>query len=276
MATESIGALVPTAIPGYEDAADIQAALRAYHYGSYSYSPANTSPGSLINPSIAYTITNLQSQITALGTGGIAPTIFTAKGGLITATAANTPVQLSVGGSNGMVLTVNSSTATGLEWAAPVVTLTNSVTLTNKTLTAPIISTISNTGTLTLPTSTDTLVGRATTDTLTNKTLTAPIISSISNSGTLTLPTSTDTLVGRATTDTLTNKTLTSPVITGLTLNDSSIIFEGSSADANETTLTVTNPTADRTITLPDSSGTVGLLSDIEELEILVLMGAIL
>ena len=51
------------------------------------------------------------------------------------------------------------------------------------------------------------------TQTLTNKTLTTPIISSISNSGTITLPTSTDTLVGRATTDTLTNKTLTSPKI---------------------------------------------------------------
>ena len=57
------------------------------------------------------------------------------------------------------------------------VTLTGSQTLTNKTLTAPIIATISNTGTLTLPTSTDTLVGRATTDTLTNKTLTSPTIS---------------------------------------------------------------------------------------------------
>ena len=52
------------------------------------------------------------------------------------------------------------------------------------------------------------------TDTLTNKTLTSPIISTISNTGTLTLPTSTDTLVGRATTDTLTNKTLTSPTLT--------------------------------------------------------------
>ena len=93
-------------------------------------------------------------------------------------------------------------------------------TLTNKTLTSPIISTIVNTGTLTLPTSTDRLVGRATTDTLTNKTLTSPIISTISNTGTLTLPTSTDTLVGRATTDTLTNKTLTTPFISTPTLMD--------------------------------------------------------
>lgn len=58
----------------------------------------------------------------------------------------------------------------------PVVTLTGTQTLTNKTLTTPIISSISNTGLLTLPTSTDTIVGRATTDTLTNKTLTAPIV----------------------------------------------------------------------------------------------------
>jgi hypothetical protein len=99
-----------------------------------------------------------------------------------------------------------------------VATLTGSQTLTNKTLTAPVISTIANTGTLTLPTSTDTLVGRATTDTLTNKTLTAPVISTITNTGTLTLPTSTDTIVGRATTDTLTNKTLTSPAINGGTI----------------------------------------------------------
>ena len=58
----------------------------------------------------------------------------------------------------------------------PVVTTTGAQTLTNKTLTAPVISTISNTGTLTLPTATDTLVGRATTDTLTNKTLSAPVL----------------------------------------------------------------------------------------------------
>jgi hypothetical protein len=59
------------------------------------------------------------------------------------------------------------------------------------------------------------MVDTTTAQTLTNKTLTAPVIATISNTGTLTLPTSTDTLVGRATTDTLTNKTLASPATTG-------------------------------------------------------------
>lgn len=55
----------------------------------------------------------------------------------------------------------------------------------------------------------ETVVTETSTNTLTNKTLTSPVISSISNTGTLTLPTSTDTLVGQATTDTLTNKRIT-------------------------------------------------------------------
>lgn len=63
-------------------------------------------------------------------------------------------------------------------------------------------------GAVSLAIDTATTVDKTTAQTLTNKTLTAPIISSISNTGTLTLPTSTDTLVGRATTDTLTNKTI--------------------------------------------------------------------
>ena len=60
----------------------------------------------------------------------------------------------------------------------------------------------------------------ATTDAaLTTPTITAPVIATITNnSNTLTLPTSADTLVGRATTDTLTNKTLTSPTINGGTI----------------------------------------------------------
>jgi hypothetical protein len=39
-----------------------------------------------------------------------------------------------------------------------------------------------------------------------------------------------------------------------------SLIFEGATADANELTLAVTDPTADRTITMPDATGTMTLL----------------
>lgn len=42
-----------------------------------------------------------------------------------------------------------------------------------------------------------------------------------------------------------------------------SVIFEGATANAFETTLTVTDPTQDNTITLPNSTGTVALTSDI-------------
>lgn len=142
MAVESIGTLVPTKIPGYSDAADIQAALRAYHYGSYTFDTSETDPANLINPSIAYTINDLQDQIDAFS-AGISETTFNAKGDLLTASANDTMSVLGVG-SNGSVLTANSGTATGLEWAIPSVTATNSVTLTNKTLTAPVLTTSFN------------------------------------------------------------------------------------------------------------------------------------
>jgi len=85
-----------------------------------------------------------------------------------------------------------------------------------------------------------------------------------SNTITVAIDSTVATLTGS---QTLTNKTLTSPTInsptitsvtaTALNLTDSSIVFEGATADAHETTLTVTDPTADRTITLPNESGTL-------------------
>ena len=75
------------------------------------------------------------------------------------------------------------------------------------------------------------------------------------------------TVVTKTGTETLTNKTLTSPTLnsptitsltaTALNLTDASIIFEGATADAHETTLTVVDPTADRTITIPNETGTL-------------------
>ena len=209
-------------------------------------------------------------------------------------------------------------------------------TLTNKTLTSPVIDTITNVGTLTLPTSTDTLVGRATTDTLTNKTLTSPTINAATftgdvnfDSGTLFINASTNRVgIGSTTlsqpftvhntssaqihlrgggpairfsSDVAGNSDATRGFVGFATNNDGfmsgsligdlvlrgksqgsiilgdssgryakfadggnlflegSLTFEGSSANTYETTLAVTDPTADRTITLPDATGTVVL-----------------
>ena len=117
----------------------------------------------------------------------------------------------------------------------------------------------------------DTKVGTTDAATLTNKTLTAPVIATIVNTGTLTLPTSTDTLVGKATTDTLTNKTLTSPAMIGTPVEDIYTITDGASVDispangsvqlwtltASRTPITPTAWTAGQAITLmiDDGSG---------------------
>lgn len=62
---------------------------------------------------------------------------------------------------------------------------------------------------------------------------------------------------------TLTNKTLTSPTVSGLYLSDSSIVFEGTTNNNFETTLSVEDPTADRTLALPNKTGTLATTDDI-------------
>jgi hypothetical protein len=50
----------------------------------------------------------------------------------------------------------------------------------------------------------------------------------------------------------------------GISFDNKQIVFEGITDDSSETRLTVTDPTKDNTITLPDSSGTIALINDIK------------
>ncbi len=56
-------------------------------------------------------------------------------------------------------------------------------------------------------------------------------------------------------------------------VTDNTISFEGSTADAHETHLTASDATADRTITLPNATGTVALTSDIDDGTITITAG---
>jgi hypothetical protein len=144
-------------------------------------------------------------------------------------------------------------------------------TLTNKTLEAPVINNATFTGAqagLEVKFGNNIVFEGTTADayetTLTAGDPTADRTITLPNStGTVALTSDLTSYITASSTDTLTNKTLTSPVITGAVFNDGSVVFEGATADAYETTLAITDPTADRTITFPDSTGTVALTSDI-------------
>ena len=69
--------------------------------------------------------------------------------------------------------------------------------------------------------------------------------------------------VGGAGSVTLQDVTTNGAITTNdITLNGSDLIFEGALENAFETTLTVAEPTSDRTITLPNQSGTVAMDGD--------------
>ena len=129
--------------------------------------------------------------------------------------------------------------------------------------------------TLSLPDATDTLIGKATTDTLTNKSFD---LGGTGNSLTGTISEFNSALQGDSfatidNADTLTNKTFTSPTINGGTFSGSftgtmditgtvlsgasPLVFEGATDDAYETTWAFVDPTADRTITVPNATDTL-------------------
>ena len=263
--------------------------------------------------------------------------IFDAKGDLIVGTGSNTGTRVALG-TNGYVLTADSSETNGVKWAAaPAVgsfetsivfegttandfettlqvtdpTADRTITFQDATGTVAFTSDItvsaSSTNTFsnkTIALGSNTVSGTiaefntaltdadfatiAGSETLTNKTLTTPVISSITNgAATLTLPTSTGTValtsdipslsgyVTESGTQTLTNKTLTSPAVSGLSITDGSFVVEGATANEFETTVQFTDPTQDRTITIPNVTGTVITTGDTGSVTNTMLAGSI-
>ena len=116
--------------------------------------------------------------------------------------------------------------------------------------------------TITLQNASGVIPLRDTTDTFTNKSISLATNTITGTKAEFNSAMSDADFATLAGTETLTNKTLTSPVVSGLTLSDGSLVIEGATADAFELTISAGDPTADRTVTFQDVSGTVALTSD--------------
>ena len=190
-------------------------------------------------------------------------------------------------GTAGQVIKVNSA-ANALEFGVveAIVNIDNATDLTSNTLVASDLLLISDgvtEGRVTLS-QVDTLF-KGTTQTLTNKSIDLDANTLTGTLSEFNSALQSESFVGLAATQTLTNKTLTSPTINTPTIATPSIsaptltgivtatgavfagasplVFEGATSNAFETTFAITDPTADRTVTIQDASGTVAYLTDI-------------
>ena len=233
---------------------DVSAGAGAIAASSVSYVPTGTIGSSNVQTAVeevateAANATNLTSGTVAVARGGTGLASYT-KGDLLAASAATTLTKLGVG-TNGHVLTADSAEATGLKWAA-----VTAGTVTNVT---------SSTGALTIATST-------TTPALTIRAATTSVdgIVQLSDSIGTTSSVLAATPTAVKTAYDLANAALPKAggTVTGEILIGSagSLVFEGATDDTFETTLAVVDATADRTITLPNLTGTVALTSQLDD-----------
>jgi len=224
--------------------------LTGYVYGNGA--SAMTASATIPTTDLSGVITNAQLQNSSVTYNGV--TVALGSSGTITATASN-PLTIGTGltggsynGSTAVTIAIDTSvvaTLTGTQ------TLTNkSMSGSSNTFTNIPNSGLTNSS-FTLGSTTVSL--GATASSVTNLQLITPTIASIVNTGTLTLPTSTDTLVGRNTTDTLTNKSISGSTNTftnipnsgltnsSITLGTTNIALGGTSlAPVGLTSVTVT------------------------------------
>ena len=112
-------------MPELTDPADIQVALRNYHYGQNGALTPGTNP----TAGIAFYLKEIEDDIAALVTADgtvVSKTIVDAKGDLIVGSAADTVVKLTAG-SAGYILSTDTAETSGLKWIAPPQAATTSV-----------------------------------------------------------------------------------------------------------------------------------------------------
>ena len=192
-------------------------------------------------------VDNMTGGVLDVDRGGTNIASYT-KGDLLAASAATTLNKLAVG-TDGYILSANSSTTTGLEWIANQVGTVTSVSGTSPVqvatgTTTPVISvdagTTSAAGILQL---TDGVASSSTTTAATpNGVKTAYDLAALA------MPKAGGTFSGQV-----------------LFNESASLVFEGVSPDNFETTLAVADPTADHTVTLPNLTGTVALTSQLDD-----------
>ena len=190
---------------------------------------------------------NITSGVLDVDHGGTNIAAYT-KGDLIAASAATTLTKLGVG-TNGFILSANSSETTGLEW------IENKVgTVTNVTVTAPLgVTNGTTTPALTVSTGTTSAVGvlQLTDGVASSSTTTAATPNGVKTAydlAALAIPKAGGVFTGQV-----------------LISNTGSLVFEGPTDDAFETTLALADPTADQTITMPNATGTIALTSQLDD-----------
>ena len=230
---------------------DVSAGAGAIAAANVSFVPAGDIAASNVQTAIeevsteCRNATNITSGTLAVARGGTNVASYT-KGDLLAASAATTLTKLPVG-TNGQVLRANSATATGLEYGADFV---GTVTTVTSSTTALTVANPTTTPALTVRAATTSVDGIVQLSDSTNTTssvlaATPTAVKSAYDLAALALPKAGGTVTGEL-----------------LIGSAGTLVFEGSTDDGNEITLAVADPTADRTITLPNVTGTVVTTGD--------------
>lgn len=229
---------------------DVSSTFVAQNASNVSFTPSGNVSSSNVQAAIEEVSTecrnanNITSGILDEAYGGTGFSSYT-KGDLLAASGTTGFSKLGVG-TNGQVLTVDSAQATGIKWATPASGTVTSVSasaplfVVNGT-TTPLITisgaTTSSTGVVQLSNSVSTTSSTLAATSTAVKTAYDLASAALPNSG----------------------GTITGELIIG---NTASLAFEGTTNDSFEITLTAADPTADRTITLPNVNGTVVTTGD--------------